>query len=113
MSEKVELGRVVKVYPSGICETDKGERANIVAQIGDRLVFNKGDRKVEIVKPIEEIGIDSSEYDGLDPLDLADKFTVSELKKIAKQKGLKGYGSLNQADLCNLIATGELPKGDE
>ena len=113
MAKKVELGLVTKVYPSGIVETDKGQKANINAEIGMRLVFDTYSRKVEIVKSEEESGIDVNEYTMLSPLELADKFTVSELKKIAKQEGLKGYGSLNQADLCNLIATGELPVGGD
>jgi hypothetical protein len=115
MAKKVELGRVTKIFDSGVVLTDKEQKAIIKGvEIGDRLVWSKNDRKVEIIKDEEEIGIEESEYAGLDALALADKFTVVELKKIAKQKGLKGFGNLNQADLCNLIVTGELPKiGDE
>tara|TARA_Y100001938_G_C8092686_1_gene436059 strand:- start:3541 stop:3732 length:192 start_codon:yes stop_codon:yes gene_type:complete len=31
--------------------------------------------------------------------------TVSELKEIAKERGLKGYSSLRKADLVNLLSS--------
>ena len=45
-----ELGTVVKIHESGLVETNKGIRACIKAQQGDRLVMNSS-RKVSIVVP--------------------------------------------------------------
>lgn len=104
-----ELGKVKTVHDSGMIETDEGHRVNIKASKGDRIQFNTETKKPLIAKGKLDTTIEEGEYAGLDASELTEKFKITELKSIAKQKGLTKYSKLKELELAEYIVSGIHP----
>lgn len=104
--EVIELGRVVTVHDSGICETDAGHGVSLrTATKGDRICMVKGG------KPYIEKGklTPAYEHDGKTIEQLMEERNKTQLKAILKSLGKEGYSKMEVDQLATFIVTGEDP----
>lgn len=112
--EFIDLGVIKEILPSGMRLTDKDLRTHFAGQVGQRIQMDLSTRKVS-VSPKANDEIDPKEYEGLDAQQLADKFNLTELKKIVKAKGGTNYSKKKEPELIAFILTGsyEIPAAPE